>query len=149
MKTMTVDVVNLKLGHSLQYRGVSEMASRTGHTLTRISTEKLSVYFKCMGFTGVIHHPMLVHCVEIHSASVTLPDMLLSHSVQGWKCSFKGIFMIWIYSKPLMRVLYFVAFYMTVTPLSASARKALCYLWSQGISFTAVCQSSEAYDSSL
>lgn len=29
----------------------------------------------------------------------------------------KSAFMIWIYDKPLMAYLYFVAFYMTVTPL--------------------------------
>lgn len=48
-----------------------------------------------------------------------------------------------------MTYLYFVAFYMTVTPLLASARKPLRYLWSKGISLTAVCQSSAAYDFSM
>lgn len=61
----------------------------------------------------------------------------------------KRVFMIRIYNKPLMTYLYFAAFYMTVTPLLASARKPLCYLWSKGISLTAVCQSSAAYDFSM
>lgn len=60
----------------------------------------------------------------------------------------KSVFMIRIYDKPLMTYLYFVAFYMTVTPLLASARKPPCYLRSYGISFTAVCPSSAAHDSS-
>lgn len=42
----------------------------------------------------------------------------------------KSVFMIRIYDKPLMTYLYFVAFYMTVTPLLASARKPPRYLWS-------------------
>lgn len=61
----------------------------------------------------------------------------------------KSVFMIRIYDKPLMTDLYFAAFYMTVTPLLASARKPPRYLWSHGISLTAVCQSSAAYDSSM
>lgn len=61
----------------------------------------------------------------------------------------KSVFMIRIYDKPLMTYLYFAAFYMTVTPLLASARKPPRYLWSYSISFTAVCQSSAAYDSSM
>lgn len=52
----------------------------------------------------------------------------------------KSVFMIWIYYEPLMTSLYFAAFYMTVTPLLASARKPPRHLWSFGISFTAVCQ---------
>lgn len=35
----------------------------------------------------------------------------------------KSVFMIRIYDKPLMTYLYFAAFYMTVTPLLAFARK--------------------------
>lgn len=42
----------------------------------------------------------------------------------------ESVFMIRIYDKPLMTYLYFVAFYMTVTPLLASARKPPRYLWS-------------------
>ncbi len=61
----------------------------------------------------------------------------------------KSVFMIRIYDEPLMTYLYFAAFYMTVTPLLASARKPPRYLWSYGISLTAVCQSSAAYESSM